>query len=90
MSGKQAFFTAAAEFHQAHVSEAKGKYGETVARLQVYMIQQMHICSIYCMYIYSVLKMINACLFRAVYIEAAGVSHSLNDEPLMHETSRCS
>eukprot|EP00112_Aurelia_sp_Birch-Aquarium-sp1_P025588 Seg858.7 transcript_id=Seg858.7/GoldUCD/mRNA.D3Y31 product="Programmed cell death 6-interacting protein" protein_id=Seg858.7/GoldUCD/D3Y31 len=34
LSGKQAYFTAAAEYHQATVSEGKAKYGETVARLQ--------------------------------------------------------
>ena len=35
LSGKQAYFTAAAEYHQSFVLEEKRKYGETVARLQV-------------------------------------------------------
>ena len=36
ISGKKAYFTAAAEYHQAAVSKEKGKYGEEVARLQVF------------------------------------------------------
>ena len=35
LSGKQAYFTAAAEYHQSFVAETKGKYGEAVSRLQV-------------------------------------------------------